>query len=1293
MPSLIRRLALACCILGAASFCGKTSHAEDNFKKIENGPIDLSKQKTLYVVGYAHLDTQWCWTYPQTIREFLRNTLHDNFRLFEKYPNYVFNFSGSRRYQMMKEYYPEDYETLKKYVAAGRWYPAGSSVDEEDANVPSTESLIRHVLYGHEYFRHEFGKASEEFMLPDCFGFPAGLPSVLAHCGLRGFSTQKLTWGSANGIPFKVGVWEGPDGQSVIAALDPGEYTGNVGNDLSHDGGWLGRIDNTGKISGVFADYHYFGTGDRGGAPGEGTVAWVERSIAGDGPVHVVEAPADRMFKEITDEQKSHLPHYKGDLLLTKHSAGSVTSQAYMKRWNRKNELLADAAERAAVAAMWMGGEPYPTKKLYDGWMLMLGSQMHDMLPGTSIPKAYEYCWNDDMLAANQFAAVEQDAAGTIISGMDTTGHGIPVVVYNPLATEREDVVEATVTFPGTAPDTVDVHGPQGNAVPAQVLHRDGSKLKILFLAKVPSVGFVTYDVQPAHPVAADSDAVLKVTSTNLENADFRVTLNAAGDVASIFDKRNNREILSAPARLAFQHNNPAEYPSWNMDWEDQKLPPRAYVDGPATVRIIESGPVRVALEVERHAQGSKIVQQIRLAAGQAGQRVEFATAIDWQTHESSLKAAFPLTVSNPLATYDTQVGTIQHDNNNPKKYEVPQQQWFDLSATDDTYGVAVLNDCKFGSDKPDDHTVRLTLLYSPGTRAGFQHEGTQDLGRHEMLYALAPHAGDWRTGATPWQAARLNQPLTAFQTTSHAGNLGRTFSLLNVSNAQVAAIAIKKAEESDQIIVRLKELTGKPASDVQVTMPSAIASAREVDGQERDIGPAVVRDGALVVDMPSYRLRAFALKLGTAPATLATTQNQPVEMPYDIDAVSFPRNRADGKFDADGRTYPGDQLPENIVSEGIAFKIGPTADGQNNALACHGQTIQLPTTGFDHVYLLAAAANGDTKGTFTIGTLQTERTIENWTGYIGQWDNRLWKGSVPELTYSWSNQVAGLVPGFIKRDTVAWFCSHIHDPKNGNEPYQYSYLFKYGFEIPQGATSITLPDNENIRIFAITVAKNPHDFAHAARPLYDTLADHTATGPAIQPSGGTFHDTTMVSLDHPLYWHAGQQHYTTDGSTPTADSPLYTKPFPLSANATLKACLIDASGKADAISTATFKINDTTTPTINSVTALGLQSQIRITFSEPVTKASAENIVNYQMEPAIDIRSAALSEDGTSVTLTLAKPLVLGIPYELKAQGVIDVAPAANQMLPQVVPFAAWQPVYTLDAASTAPDKAKKFT
>jgi alpha-mannosidase len=207
---------------------------------------DLTKQPTLYVVGYAHLDTEWRWEYPQVISEYIRKTMEDNFALFDKYPHYVFNFSGANRYRFMKEYFPADFARLKKYVDEGRWFPAGSSMEEGDVNAPSAEAIIRQILYGNDWFRKELGRASAEYMLPDCFGFPSSLPTILAHSGVKGFSTQKLVWGSSapgggpeslektpEGTPFNVGVWVGPDGESVLAGLNPGAYDSGIDTDLS----------------------------------------------------------------------------------------------------------------------------------------------------------------------------------------------------------------------------------------------------------------------------------------------------------------------------------------------------------------------------------------------------------------------------------------------------------------------------------------------------------------------------------------------------------------------------------------------------------------------------------------------------------------------------------------------------------------------------------------------------------------------------------------------------------------------------------------------------------------------------------------------------------------------------------------------------------------------------------------------------------------------------------------------------------------------------------------------------
>ncbi|MCB9853653.1 MAG: alpha-mannosidase [Phycisphaerales bacterium] len=1060
-----------------------------------------AQEPTLYTVGYAHLDTQWRWTYKASIEQYLPATMHDNFSRFESYPDYIFNFSGANRYRMMKEYFPADFLQVQQYVASGRWYPAGSSMEECDVNVPSAESLIRQVLYGNHFFRQEFGKASAEFMLPDCFGFPASLPSILAHCGLKGFSTQKLTWGSAIGIPFNVGVWEGLDGSSVIAALNPGNYVSSINHDLSNDSGWLDRINATGSSSGVFADYMYYGVGDMGGAPGTSTIQWLETSVNGTGPVHVVSARADQMFRDIPPLLVGALPHYQGDMLLTQHSAGSITSQCYMKRWNHKNELLADAAERASVLAEWLGGPAYPRSRLNNAWTLVMGGQFHDILPGTSHPKAYEYSWNDEILAMNQFASVLDSAAGSIAAGLDTTAVGVPLVVYNPLSIDREDVVEATVSFPGSPPPAVRVVGPAGTVVPSQVVSAKGSTLKILFLASVPSVGVAVYDVQPAQTPMASS---LVVTNSSLENSRYLVTLDANGDVASIYDKAAGRAVLSSPARLAFSRDYPNDWPAWNIDWNDAQQPPQAYVDGPTSVAIVENGAARIALEVTRDAQDSHFVQTIRLAAGDGGNRVEFDNTIDWRGSASNLKAVFPLSVSNPNATYNWEVGTIQRGNNDASKYEVPSHQWFDLTSTDGMYGATVLSDSKYGSDKPDDATLRLTLIRTPGTYGGYQDQGTQDWGRHDFLYGLAGHAGSWRDGQTDWQAMRMSQPPIVFQTTSHAGPLGRTLSLLDVDDSRVRVMAVKKAEDSDEIIVRVVELDGQPAADVHISMPTGIASARECDGQEQPVGPATVSNGALVVDLNGYQLRTFALTPGPAPTTVPAVDFQSVALPFNAAVTSNDGQSAASGFDDAGNCIPAEMLAEEVDYRGVTFELGPTMGGQLNAVMCDGQQIALPAGDFNQVYLLAAAANGERTATFLVDDDPIELEIQDWGGYVGQWDNRIWEGAISEVAYSWPWAYLGLEPAFIRPDPVAWFSSHRHTPGGGNEVYGYCYLFGYRIDLPPDAATLTLPTDEHVMVLAAIVANDLTVGTFPAQPLLDELKRDIVVRPVMTPIAAT---------------------------------------------------------------------------------------------------------------------------------------------------------------------------------------------
>jgi len=1098
-----------------------------------------SESKTLYVIATSHLDSQWNWTVQDTIREFVPNTFFENFKRFEKYPDYTFNYEGAIHYMWFKEYHPEAWPTVQKYVADGRWKLAGSWVNAVDVNVPAPESLMRQALYGKRFFRQEFGQVSQDVYLPDCFGFGFALPSIATHSGLSQFSTQKLTWGSSYGIPFPLGRWKGSDGNAVMAALNPGDYVTKIRSDISVDPKWVGeRLTSVGN--GRQIGFRYFGTGDIGGAPDEESIAWLQKSIKNRGAgVEVRNTSSDQLTRDLTPEEKAALPEYEGELTMKTHGVGCYTSQAAMKRFNRENELLAQAAEQTAVAAEMVTGLTYPRARLREGWIRMLWHQFHDDLTGTSIPQAYQFSWNDELVSANQFAGVLTSSTSAVAAKLDTRGEGVPLVVYNPLAWANEAPVEATVKFKSIAPATIHVIDPSTREdVPTQILERAGDTARILFLASVGPATFKVFQVATGAARAnrfphALSSALpwLNVSESSLENIFYKVKVDTNGDIASIFDKLRSRELLKAPIRLELRDNPSPDKPAWRILWDTVNAAPREFVASPE-VRVVERGPVRVAIEITRSAAGSIFRQRVML--GLRGQRVEVENFVDWKSPNSLLKVAFPFTAANPKATYDLGLGTIQRGNNTPDRYEVPAQQWADLTDESGEFGAAVLNDSKYGWDKPADNLLRLTLLHTARARA-YPYQSSNDLGHHHFVFAIAGHRGDWRLlgkdefaaalsgnpppalsgrgTPVPANAAALNQTLIVFQTEAHAGPLGRMFTTggLTDNDGQVAIRALKKAEDSDAFVVRVQELEGRPATKY-INFGLPLQSASEINAAEERApraGDLEFTPNGLQISLKPYQPRTFLIRFRTlkngnatrspisrALNTDTTIVATPIELPFNLDGISTDANRADGDFDRRGQTLASELLPARLVLDGIPFNFGSNAPAALNVLVPAGQTVQLPRGDYNRVYVLAAAVGGDASTTFG----EQKITVREWQGPVGQWDSRLKEPrqlrevSVAPMTrgQTWTadaidqdlvvqyDSTTGVLKGidqirrgFVKRDEIAWIGTHRHGPE-GNQPYIASYIFAYAIDVPRGARQLQLPNDDRIRVMAITAVREP---------------------------------------------------------------------------------------------------------------------------------------------------------------------------------------------------------------------------
>ena len=316
---------------------------------------------------------------------------------------------------------------------------------------------------------------------------------------------------------------------------------------------------------------------------------------------------------------------------------------------------------------------------------------------------------------------------------------------------------------------------------------------------------------------------------------------------------------------------------------------------------------------------------------------------------------------------------------------------------------------------------------------------------------------------------------------------------MLSLDNNAVRVLALKKAEESDEVIVRVVEMEGKAQKGVHVTFPAKVTAAREVNGQEQPMGKAALAGGGLVADFTPYQIHTFAVKLAAAPSKVAAPRFAAVPLAYDRAVPTKTGETSTNGFDGSGGSLPAEMLPGRISYNGIEFQLAPPATGQPNAVVPHGQQIALPPGKFQRLYLLAAAAGGDQKAVFRVGDTPAELTVEDWGGFIGQWDSRNWNSRSRSGDGRFAG-FSGLTPGFIKRAPLAWYCSHHQTPEGANDAYAYSYLFAYAVEMPASAKTLTLPDNPNIRILAATVA-DESGRVQPAQPLYDTLKNLDGDG------------------------------------------------------------------------------------------------------------------------------------------------------------------------------------------------------
>lgn len=1061
-------------------------------------------QKTLFFISNSHLDTQWNWDVKTTINEYIRNTMEQNFTRLDKYPNLKFNFEGAIRYMWMKEYYPEQYAKLKTYVHNGRWHISGCAVDANDVMVSSAESIMRNWLYANQFFKKEFGvRGGYDVMLPDCFGFSYALPSLARHCGFKGFHTAKLAWGSAEYDqlpPF--GIWQGVDGSQIYAVYKPGAYDNHeqYNKNMANDSEMAAITANNYNKYGVAAEIRYVGPrSDRGGAlqdnassSGENTPYWLNLSAQTNGAVKVRIATPDEIF-DYLDKNKNQKYHVKdGELPMRTHGVGSYTSRTMLKLWNRRNELLADATEKSASLAQWLGVQAYPQKAINDAWVRNLWQAHHDGITGTSIPNAYLYSMNDYVLVNKTLGNLLKTTTGNIVRAMDTQTEGMPVVVYNPLSFQRTDIVEARLTMPAK-PEGLRVFDKDGKEVLSQISSYDEKTGEVVFLfaATVPSLGYAVYDVRFGEASQLTSSLRMDRSSHQLSNGNYRLTLSETGDPSQLIDLANNRQVLSA-SQLQMIYDHEDTWPSWEISYTDILRTPTA-VNENVSITKAEDGPLRKSFRVVKEKDGSQFVQYIRMNA--LDNRIDIVSEVDWQSHERMLKANFQMAFNNPKATYDISLGTIERGNRTADCYEVQGHQWADMSTIDGSYGLSILNDCKYGWDKPTDSSLRLTLIHTPSTGNSYTYQADQDLGVNLFTYSLFPHQGKW-SELTQKAASQLNQPLVAVAAPKHEGALGKEVEFLSVSTDQVAVKAVKKAEESNKLIVRVYEWAGQQHDKVTLTFPTRVLSAREVNGLEEPVGSATTRNKTLTFSISKYQPKTFAVTLADAKTPTDEQTDDHVSLPYNVDMMSYDSKKNDALKSAP-YAYPAELVPDVVTADGISFVMGNRSDGQNNAVRCSGQTIDLPAAG-RKLYLLAASTEPTgTVGEFVVGDQTYQFEVPYYGGTLGQLDSPYNGGT------------------HYRKQDVALTTTHSHHIKgNSDEQYRFLYIYRFAITLPEGASQLKLPSNSNLMVYAATVSDTQADDIQPLTTL-QTYIDYQEPGSLSDDGCGEWIKPSLIWASH----------------------------------------------------------------------------------------------------------------------------------------------------------------------------------
>ena len=748
----------------------KDASSSRNILSAELNKRASSSELKVAAVGHAHIDTGWLWPVKETIRKCAR-TFTTQLDLIERYPDYVFGASMPQHYQFMKDFYPSIFKRIKAAVKKGQWELQGGMWVEADCNLISGESMVRQLLYGKIFFKKEFGVNVDNLWLPDVFGYSAALPQILKQAEIDYFLTQKISWNQFNDFPHQTFNWRGIDGTEILTHFPP-ENTYNSELDTK----FLMPAQRTFKEKDKLNEFmSLFGVGDGGGGPKPENIELGKRLKNLEGAPKVSFDHAKNFFRRL-NRKKNQLETWVGELYLELHR-GTLTTHGLVKKQNRKLEN-----KLKAVEFLWSNCDlkSYPQNNIDESWKKLMINQFHDIIPGSSINLVYKNT-HKEYEGIHKTCDKLLNKSASILFKKDKNSF----TLVNSLSYHFKGVVKIPNKYKG-----YQIISDDKISLATQQVNKD-----LVCFVDLEPFSFKTFSKGQK-----EKSKTVNHSSLVLENNYVKYEFHKDGTLKSAYDKELKLNFLGSNGNvLSLYEDRPLNWDAWDIDfYYKDSLLETSKVE---RIEKVRAGVVNSSLNISYTIGNSTIKQHISLS--NHSKRLDFNTSVDWKEKHKMLRVHFPTTITNEQATFDIQYGHVKrntHKNTSwdKAKFEVVGHKYADLSNND--YGVALMNDCKYGYSIFD-NTIDLNLLRSPNNP-----DADADIGYHEFVYSFYPHNKDLIRSNVIEESTLLNHSPIVFEGYKNLS----TSSTITYKGKGIEITAFKKSEYKNEIIIRTVETLGR---------------------------------------------------------------------------------------------------------------------------------------------------------------------------------------------------------------------------------------------------------------------------------------------------------------------------------------------------------------------------------------------------------------------------------------------------------------------------------------------------